>query len=59
MISRCGKPCEIYSRITGYYRPLKYWNIGKQEEFRERRTFDVQGGIPKNEKSNEENSSSN
>jgi ribonucleoside-triphosphate reductase len=32
----CGKPCEVYSRIVGYYRPVQNWHIGKQEEFRER-----------------------
>ena len=37
----CGKPTEVYSRITGYYRPVKNWNIGKSEEFRERKTYDV------------------
>lgn len=26
-------PCEIYSRIVGYYRPVRDWNLGKQEEF--------------------------
>lgn len=39
----CGKETEIYSRITGYYRPVKAWNIGKSEEFRERKTYDVSG----------------
>ena len=37
----CGKPTEVYSRITGYYRPVKNWNIGKTEEFRERKTYDI------------------
>lgn len=37
----CGKPTEVYSRITGYYRPVKNWNIGKREEFRERKTYDI------------------
>ena len=37
----CGKPTEVYSRITGYYRPVKNWNVGKSEEFRERKTYDV------------------
>ena len=37
----CGKPTEVYSRITGYYRPVKNWNAGKTEEFRERKTYDV------------------
>jgi hypothetical protein len=36
----CGVECEIYSRITGYHRPLKHWNAGKTEEFWQRKTFD-------------------
>jgi len=34
-------PCEVYSRIVGYLRPVQAWNKGKQQEFQERRTFDV------------------
>jgi len=34
-------PVEIYSRVVGYFRPVKQWNKGKQEEFSERRTFDA------------------
>jgi len=37
----CGSLCEVYSRITGYYRPVQNWNDGKQEEFRLRKTFDT------------------
>lgn len=29
-------PCEIYSRITGFYRPVSEFNLGKKEEFKER-----------------------
>ncbi|HPR91366.1 MAG TPA: anaerobic ribonucleoside-triphosphate reductase [Candidatus Paceibacterota bacterium] len=32
--------CEVYSRIVGYLRPVNQWNEGKQEEFKERVTFD-------------------
>jgi len=32
--------CEVYSRVVGYLRPVDQWNAGKQEEFRERSTFD-------------------
>lgn len=32
-------PCEVYSRITGYIRPVNKWNNGKQEEFKDRSTF--------------------
>ncbi|KAF2957451.1 anaerobic ribonucleoside triphosphate reductase [Thermotoga sp. Ku-13t] len=37
----CGKPVEVYSRVVGYYRPVKSWNSGKQEEFRLRKTVRV------------------
>jgi len=32
--------CEVYSRVVGYLRPVDQWNAGKQEEFKERKTFD-------------------
>lgn len=35
----CGKETEVYSRIVGYLRPVKTWNDGKQQEFRERVPF--------------------
>ncbi len=31
-----GNDCEVYSRVTGYYRPLSKWNPGKKEEYKER-----------------------
>jgi hypothetical protein len=33
--------CEVYSRIVGYFRPVKQWNTGKQEEYKDRKTFDA------------------
>lgn len=39
----CGGPAEVYSRITGYYRPVQNWNAGKTEEFKERKLYDVEG----------------
>lgn len=38
----CGKTTEVYSRITGYYRPVKNWNDGKQQEFQDRQTYHVE-----------------
>jgi ribonucleoside-triphosphate reductase len=35
------QPCEVYSRIVGYLRPVQQWHFGKQEEFKERKTFKV------------------
>ncbi len=34
--------CEIYSRVVGYFRPVGQWNAGKQEEFKERKTYQWQ-----------------
>jgi anaerobic ribonucleoside-triphosphate reductase len=34
-------PCEVYSRIVGYLRPVQNWNKGKRQEFEERRTYQV------------------
>ena len=31
-------PCEVYSRVVGYLRPVSNWNPGKQQEFKERKT---------------------
>jgi ribonucleoside-triphosphate reductase len=36
----CGERTEVYSRITGYYRPVQNWNDGKLEEFKERTVYD-------------------
>lgn len=36
----CGKKCEVFSRVVGYLRPVQQWNLGKQEEFKEREEFD-------------------
>ncbi len=36
---KCGKKTEVYSRITGYYRPVENWNIGKTQEFTERKLY--------------------
>lgn len=37
----CGLPCEVYSRIVGYYRPVQSWNNGKVEEFKDRTIYDT------------------
>jgi len=38
---KCGKVVECYSRVCGYHRPVKNWNKGKQEEFKDRKVFKV------------------
>ena len=37
----CGEKTEVYSRITGYYRPVQNWNDGKAHEFKDRRTYNI------------------
>ena len=41
----CGKKTEVYSRITGYYRPVQNWNDGKTQEFKERKTYNIQTSV--------------
>lgn len=36
---QCGKPSEVYSRITGYYRPVQNWNAGKTQEYKHRTEY--------------------
>ena len=38
----CGRKTEVYSRITGYYRPVQNWNDGKTQEFRDRLEYDIE-----------------
>ena len=37
----CGAKTEVYSRITGYYRPVQNWNDGKAQEFRDRKVYNI------------------
>lgn len=46
-MSKCGQPCEVWSRVVGYMRPINAWNLGKKEEWKNRRTYAV-AGIPSN-----------
>ncbi len=36
---KCGESAEVYSRITGYYRPVQNWNVGKSQEYKQRKTY--------------------
>ena len=38
----CGEQTEVYSRITGYYRPVQNWNDGKAQEYKERKVYDIE-----------------
>ena len=37
----CGESAEVYSRITGYYRPVQNWNAGKTQEYKERKEYNI------------------
>ena len=43
----CGRSTEVYSRITGYYRPVANWNDGKLQEYSNRTTYDVKNSVLK------------
>ena len=44
---KCGKRTEVYSRITGYYRPIQNWNEGKTQEFADRKEYDIKSSSMK------------
>jgi len=37
------QPCEVYSRVVGYIRPVQQWHVGKKQEFKERKEYKVKG----------------
>ena len=43
----CGEKAEVYSRITGYYRPVQNWNDGKTQEYKERKVYDMKSSVLK------------
>ncbi|MBQ9429902.1 MAG: ribonucleoside triphosphate reductase, partial [Clostridia bacterium] len=43
----CGEKTEVYSRITGYYRPVQNWNDGKAQEFKERKEYNLDRSVLK------------
>ena len=43
----CGEKTEVYSRITGYYRPVQNWNDGKSEEYKNRKLYDIADSMAK------------
>ncbi len=44
---KCGGVTEVYSRITGYYRPVQNWNAGKSEEFKQRKVYNIATSVLK------------
>ena len=43
----CGETAEVYSRITGYYRPVQNWNEGKSQEFKDRKVYNIDRSVLK------------
>ena len=43
----CGAKAEVYSRITGYYRPVQNWNEGKSQEYKNRKLYDIKHSVLK------------
>lgn len=43
-------PCEVFSRVTGYFRPVSNWNDGKREEFKDRVAFSEKKCLTSSEK---------
>lgn len=43
----CGEKTEVYSRITGYYRPVQNWNDGKAQEYKDRKEYSIENAINK------------
>ena len=41
----CGETAEVYSRITGYYRPVQNWNEGKTQEYKERLEYNIETSV--------------
>ncbi len=45
----CGETAEVYSRITGYYRPVQNWNVGKAQEYKQRKEYNIGHSVLKHE----------
>jgi anaerobic ribonucleoside-triphosphate reductase len=45
--SHCGSPCEVYSRVVGYLRPVQQWHKGKQSEYKDRKTYRYEKALNK------------
>ena len=41
----CGNKTEVYSRITGYYRPVQNWNDGKSQEYKDRKVYNIGSSV--------------
>lgn len=41
-----GSPCEVFSRVVGYMRPVQNWNKGKKEEYAMRKMMKIENAVP-------------
>jgi len=46
-MKKCNAQCEVYSRVVGYLRPVQSWNLGKKEEFKERKAYSTKKALAK------------
>lgn len=45
-MAKCGLETEVYSRVCGYHRPVRNWNIGKKAEFNDRKKYKAPATTP-------------
>ena len=38
---KCGEPCEVFSRVVGYLRPVSQWNVAKKQEYHSRKVYKI------------------
>lgn len=50
----CGEKAEVYSRITGYYRPVQNWNEGKSQEYKNRKEYNMKTALEKGQAKEED-----
>lgn len=41
-VLRGYQPCDVYSRVVGYYSPTRQWNVGKKSEYKDRKEFSLE-----------------
>ncbi len=44
---KCGLKTEVFSRVCGYFRPVRHWNRGKKSEFKDRKEYDPEKNYKK------------
>ena len=46
------QPCEVWTRVMGYFRPISFYNRGKRQEYEDRKCFKISNTLEKIEKGN-------